>query len=51
MSTSNPPYLRRVNKMLELVLDSAVSPLDVKGVDLKISSAEIVDFIHESRKL
>ncbi len=35
-----------------LASDSAdSSPFDVKGVDIKISSAEIIDFIHESRKL
>lgn len=33
-----------------LLSDSPASPFDVKGVNLKISSAEIVDFIHESRK-
>ena len=28
----------------------ARSPLDVEGVDLGISAAEIVEFIHEARK-
>ena len=30
--------------------DSARSPLDVEGVDLSISTAEIIEFIHEGRK-
>jgi hypothetical protein len=28
-----------------------VSPLDIEGVDMDISSNEIIQFIHESRKL
>ena len=26
------------------------SPLDIEGVDLKLTRAEIIEFIHESRK-
>ena len=29
----------------------ADSPLDVKGLDLGITAAEIVEFIHESRRI
>lgn len=29
----------------------SISPLDIEGVDMKITSKEIVQFIHESRKV
>lgn len=43
--------IKKNKERYTLVSDSSASPLDVKGANLKLSSAEIVDFIHESRKL
>ncbi len=42
---------RRTGQMFILKLDSSThSPLDIEGVDLGITTKEIVDFVRESRK-
>jgi hypothetical protein len=42
---------RADGKTFVLKSESAkTSPLDVKGIDLGLSAAEIVEFIHEGRK-
>ena len=44
--------IRKDNELYILMLASKdASPLDIKGVDMDISSKDIIQFIHESRKL
>jgi len=43
--------IRKDNKLYILMPASKnSSPLDIEGVDLGISSKDIIDFIHESRR-
>ncbi len=44
--------IRKDNKLYILMPASKnASPLDIEGVDLGISSKDIIDFIHESRRV
>lgn len=44
--------IRKDNEIYILMPASKnISPLDVEGVDMDISSKDIIQFIHESRKL
>lgn len=44
--------IRKDNELYILMLAAKnTSPLDVEGVDMDISSKDIIQFIHESRKL
>jgi hypothetical protein len=36
---------------VSMLASKDVSPLDIEGVDMGISSKDIIQFIHESRKL
>lgn len=44
--------IRKDNKLYTLTLTSSnVSPLDIEGMDMDVSQKDILQFIHESRKL
>jgi hypothetical protein len=43
--------VRKNNQLFVITPESNhISPLDIEGIDVKMTSEEIIQFIHESRK-